>query len=106
MRSIRDPGNGQPIAVAIGETIDVVLSEHATSGYRWRLISHDEQLVHLESEAYESASGAVPGAPGSHILRLTALRPGRTMIRMASARAGQPAAAGRTLALPLLIAPG
>ncbi|MEA4863043.1 MAG: protease inhibitor I42 family protein [Victivallaceae bacterium] len=67
-------------------TLTLELFENATTGYIWNVVSNEDICkVTQEHLPAESADGMC-GAPGKCIVRITALKPGLTIVRLDYAR--------------------
>jgi inhibitor of cysteine peptidase len=64
--------NGETIAAAIGDAIEVRLAENATTGFRWKLISPCAPACAITGETRRPAATAAPGAGGEHHWQLQA----------------------------------
>jgi predicted secreted protein len=76
---------GEHYEVRVGTRIEVRLDENPGTGYRWESLI-DPQLLRQVGDRYE-ASPDRPGAPGTRVTTLEAVRPGRTELRFVRRRA-------------------
>ncbi len=83
---VDETANGTEIRMKVGETLDVVLAETRTTGYRWNVASDGAPVCRLERDRFEAPPAAVPGAPGRHTWTFTAVQVGATTIELAYAR--------------------
>jgi len=82
---VDETANGTEIRMKVGETLDVVLAETRTTGYRWNVASDGAPVCRLGHDRFEAPS-AVPGAPGRHTWTFTAVQVGAATIELAYAR--------------------
>jgi predicted secreted protein len=85
MMSVSEAANGQTVDLAVGETLDVHLSENRGTGYRWHIVSSGEPVVDVARDSYEAAAGP-PGRPGTHTWQLRAVRLGEGRFDLAYRR--------------------
>src|SRR5260370_22447262 len=85
MRSVNEAANGQTVDLAVGETLDVHLSENRGAGYRWKIVSSGEPVVDVTRDSYE-AEASPPGRPGTHSWQLRAVRLGEGRFELAYSR--------------------
>ncbi len=75
-------------------TLTLELFENATTGYMWNAVNNEAICsVTLEHLPAEAADGGLCGAPGKCIVRITALKPGLTTVRLDYARPWETGAA-------------
>ncbi len=80
---------GKTIELAAGDTVEIRLSENATTGYRWTLRSIDTLICEVVMEERHGAATTVPGASGSHVWQLKAIQAGVCEIEIAYGRPWQ-----------------
>ena len=85
MRQIDEGSNGQDVAVAEGDTLEITLPENPTTGYRWSFESNGEPVCVLIGSSFEPSVGP-PGAGGRHRWRFRAAVPGQARIALAYRR--------------------
>jgi inhibitor of cysteine peptidase len=74
--------NGERVALASGDTIEVTLEGNATTGFSWELVDHDPTVITTEGEAvYETADTELVGAGGTWTWTLVAQQPGECVVR-------------------------
>ncbi len=93
-----ETANESEIRMNLGETLDVVLAETRTTGYRWKVASDGAPVCRLERDRFE-APPATPGAPGRHTWTFTAVQVGAATIELAYARPFASADAARRFTL-------
>ena len=91
---VDDSASGSGLTLRMGETLEVVLGETRTTGYRWLLVSNGAPVCRVESEASEPPSSPKPGAPGRHVFAFTGVERGAGVVELVYARpfgGGEPA---------------
>jgi inhibitor of cysteine peptidase len=73
--------DGRTIEARVGDTVELVLPENATTGYRWAFDGLDEQAVRA-SEGELVGKPAKVGSGGDVRWRLTALAPATTEVKL------------------------
>ena len=73
--------DGRTIEAKVGDTIELVLPENASTGYRWAFDGVDEQVVRA-SEGELVGKPAKVGSGGDVRWRLTALAAAATEVRL------------------------
>ena len=86
-QTLSEADDGRVIRLAPGESIDVLLPENATTGFRWSLDRTVEPVLHLTSEAAVPAPGAGVGAGGARRFRFGASQIGEAEVRLELSRA-------------------
>jgi predicted secreted protein len=67
--------------VGVGETIEVVLPENATTGYQWRLASYPEDtLILADTAGTGSPPGRLGAGGGTSVFRFRATSPGQGVL--------------------------
>ena len=84
--------NGATAALAMGETLSVVLGGNPTTGYQWTVVENDTSRLQPQKPFYEADSDAI-GSGGIYTFRFRALRAGTSLLRMAYRRARESAPA-------------
>jgi len=95
---VDETANGNEIRMKVGETLEVVLAETRTAGYRWNVASDGAPVCRLERDRLEAPS-ATPGAPARHTWTFTAAQAGAAAIELAYARSFGSAEAARRFTL-------
>jgi inhibitor of cysteine peptidase len=85
MIEVDDSRNSSEFDVAIGEPIEVRLSENPTTGYRWHLNALDNPALTCEGDVFEP-SQQLPGAAGVRRWRFRALQEGVARVELARRR--------------------
>jgi len=79
--TVTELDDGRAIEAKVGDTIELVLPENATTGYRWAFDGLDEHVVRA-SEGELLGTPAKVGSGGDVRWRLTALAPATTTVRL------------------------
>ncbi len=95
---VDETASGSEIRPAVGETLEVVLSETRTTGHRWTVQSDGAPVCRLEHDRFDPPP-ATPGAPGRHTWTFTAVQAGAAAIELAYARSFGSAGATRRFTL-------
>ncbi len=85
--------SGTRVRLRPGDSLDVVLAETPTTGYRWKLVEAGAPVLRLEADRFDPP-GATPGAPGSHAWTFSVAQPGSARLALAYVRpfgSGEPA---------------
>jgi inhibitor of cysteine peptidase len=56
--------NGNAVALRVGDRLVLRLEENPTTGYRWALETHDENVVSLQHQEYVTSPHAAVGGGG------------------------------------------
>ena len=83
---ISEKDSGRTIGLKTGDVLEVTLAGNPTTGYSWSVASVGEILKQLGEPVFESASPGLTGAGGKVLLRFQALRPGKTVLKLAYRR--------------------
>ena len=79
--TLTERDDGRTIEATVGDTIELVLPENATTGYRWAFDGLDEHIVRAdEGELIGRPTGI--GSGGAVRWRLTALAAAATEVRL------------------------
>ena len=84
--TLTEAQHGGRFTVHVGDTIDLRLSENASTGYRWSIASLDRALLQVEAEDYDAGNGAV-GSGGTVAWVLRANRAGSGRLELVKSRA-------------------
>ncbi|MEK6406391.1 MAG: protease inhibitor I42 family protein [Acidobacteriota bacterium] len=84
MPQVDETSNGKEIELPIGETLELILEENRTTGFKWTLESKGEGVCKLASDDFEP--GAKVGQPGKHRWVFRADRAGSDSIKLSSGR--------------------
>jgi inhibitor of cysteine peptidase len=80
-----DSFNGRQVEIRVGETLEVRLSENASTGYRWAILPESarkfDKVLHERGQAAEGA-GSPPGKPGTRDFRFEAVEPGAVELEL------------------------
>lgn len=71
---LREQDGDSRVTLAVGDTLEVVLEENATTGYLWQVT--DLSGVSLDGSELRPATDFRPGAAGEHRFRLRAVAAG------------------------------
>jgi inhibitor of cysteine peptidase len=86
MRLLDESDNGQTIELAAGDTIEIVLPETRSTGFRWQTVTAPTPVCAITVETSEPPAAARPGAPGTHRWRLQAKQAGDCELKLAYRR--------------------
>ncbi len=103
MRSVDESANGKTVDLAVGDLLEVRLTENRTTGFRWELtLAPDSETACAAEDDAAASQAAAPGQGGTHTWRFKALRAGDCDIRLANRRSWEAAgAAAETFTLHL-----
>jgi inhibitor of cysteine peptidase len=80
-----DSFNGRQVELRSGETLELTLSENASTGYRWTIppesVRKFDKILHERAQAAEGA-GAPPGKPGTRKFYFEAVEPGAVELEL------------------------
>jgi inhibitor of cysteine peptidase len=79
--------------VAVGEEVTLRLAENPSTGFRWSEPDYDPNVLQYSSSEYETG-GTRPGAAGVRVVRLRAIAPGESWVRLRSGRPTVPGSPG------------
>lgn len=79
--------------MAVGEEVTIRLAENPATGFRWSGPDHDPNVLQYQGSEYETG-GTRPGAAGTRLVRLRAIAPGESWIRLRSSRPTVPGSPG------------
>lgn len=89
---VGESGDGNEIELLEGQILEVTLPENRSTGYRWMVETHDENVLEqLGSGSYapdEGASGLV-GSGGEVRFRFKGVRPGETDLELGNLPPGE-----------------
>lgn len=85
MQRINETRNGGEVELAVGEEIEVALSETATTGYRWRLDDRGAAGLVEVGDSFEPG-GPAPGAAGRRLWRFRGDREGVSRVALSLRR--------------------
>ncbi|HET9617955.1 MAG TPA: protease inhibitor I42 family protein [Pseudolabrys sp.] len=74
MRTLTESDAGNTVELKLGETIELVLPENPTAGFRWHVDRIDTTACTVLSDVFRPPAEATPGAGGVHVWKLKALR--------------------------------
>lgn len=104
---VGEEANGRALDLTVGETLDLVLAENRTTGFRWELTAPGQPVAIVDRDSYEAATGP-PGRPGSHTWVFRAVEPGEGRLELAYRRSWEgdrPAARSFSLSLRVVAKP-
>jgi predicted secreted protein len=81
--------NGTQIETAVGNRLEVLLPETATTGYQWEVDDPGDAVV-VESSETVPAGDMRPGAAGQRRVVLRAARPGSARVSLRLRRSWEP----------------
>lgn len=73
--------DGTHVRAHVGDTIEVHLSENASTGYRWALDDGDARIFELSGSGADYPGGLI-GAGGEALFRITIRSPGTATLRL------------------------
>src|SRR5450755_218745 len=82
---VGEEANGRTLDLIVGATLDLVLPENRSTGFRWELSSPGHPVATVEHDSYEAAAGP-PGRPGRHTWVFRAVEPGEERYQLAYRR--------------------
>ena len=77
---------GRTITLRTGDMLNVRLTGNPTTGYNWSVADGSEILKQLGDPEFESAARGLPGAGGKVTIRFRAVKPGKTVLKLAYQR--------------------
>jgi inhibitor of cysteine peptidase len=83
-RLLEEEDDGKTIETHVGDALDLILHENATTGYRWAIEGHDTKMIDVEEVPHFEPSKA-PGSGGVNKWEMKAIAPGTTEVRLKSA---------------------
>jgi inhibitor of cysteine peptidase len=84
VKQITEDSNGTEIDLAVGETLEVLLPENRTTGFKWVLESGGEGVCVPAGDSFER--GSAIGQPGTHRWEFRAERTGSAVIKLSYQR--------------------
>jgi len=85
MMKVDDSFNGRHIKLRVGETLELSLSENASTGFRWTIppesVRKMDKILHERGQAAEGAA-VTPGKPGTRHFNFEALAPGAVELEL------------------------
>lgn len=79
---LTEKDNGRHISVSEGESISLALAGNPTTGYTWKLVAVDRDVLAVESEPVVTADSSLTGSGGIFKFRFTPLKKGATAIKL------------------------
>ena len=89
MLALTEADADKTIEVAAGDTVEIQLSENATTGYHWALETIDKSVCEVIADERHGPDKVILGASGTHVWRLKATHAGNCRIEIAYRRAWQ-----------------
>jgi len=74
--------NGNAVALRVGDRLVLRLEENPSSGYRWALETHDENVVSLQHQEYGSSPHAAVGGGGQRSWTFIAQKAGTDTLQL------------------------
>ena len=106
MRNIDETQNGKTVEIAADEEIEIVLSETASTGFRWQATSIVGAACAIVADKSEPPESSKPGAPGLHRWRLQAKKAGECELKLAYRRPWEASSdAAREFSIRIRVAP-
>lgn len=96
---------GRPVAVAVGEKVQVRLNAAGGSGYRWRVGDGCAGLLSLEGET-QGAAETRPGAPQTHVWVFAGRGDGACELRFELARSWETTVTGKVVVFQVKVGRG
>jgi len=89
--------NGNAVALRVGDRLVLRLEENPTTGYRWALDTHDENVVSLQHQEYATSPHAAVGGGGHRSWTFIAQKVGTDTLHLKLWRAweGEPSVTRR-----------
>ena len=81
--------NGASVSLALGEELEIRLSENPTTGYRWQPVDWQRAILDLTRDDFEPPDPSRLGAGGLHCWRFVARAPGQTSLGLAQRRGSE-----------------
>lgn len=93
MIQIDSSNAGQTVDMNVGQVAELRLAENATTGFRWKVTRDGGPSCQIKEDFAEPGAQARPGQGGSHIWRISGVRPGVCELAMDYVRSWEPNAA-------------
>ena len=93
-QTLTEADNGRRVALRVGDTITIRLSENASTGYRWSVAGVDRTHVSVDGPHAERTSEAIGGAATS-VWTVRATQPGTTRVELQKSRSWEQSAIER-----------
>jgi inhibitor of cysteine peptidase len=90
--AIDETRNGQTLEAALGQTVEISLTENPITGFRWRMAQAGEPVGTLLHDAFEPGRQA-PGQPGIHRWQFKVVAAGSAPMRFVYRRSWEDDAA-------------
>jgi inhibitor of cysteine peptidase len=104
VQQVTEKDNGKQCQLKVGGTLQIVLPENPTAGFRWSFQSKAERVWKVASEGFQP--GSRPGEGGLHHWVIEGKAPGRDMLILVYSRpwaSDQPPA--KKFAITIRVAP-
>jgi inhibitor of cysteine peptidase len=92
MLQIAEDDNGHTVKLAVGDELELSLSENPTTGYQWELTAKAEPVCKLVKDDFEAPT-RTPGSGGVHRWQFRAVQPGIGKIALQYRRSWEEGAA-------------
>lgn len=79
---LTETDNGRKISISEGESISLTLAGNPTTGYLWKLVAVDSDVLTAEAEPVFTADSTLTGSGGKFKFRFTPLKTGSTAIKL------------------------
>jgi inhibitor of cysteine peptidase len=93
---IDETSNGRTLEAALGQTVEICLTENPTTGFRWRMAQAAEPVGTLLCDAFEPGRQA-PGQPGIHRWQFKVVAAGSGPLRFVYRRSWEDDAAAASV---------
>ena len=80
--TVSEPDRGETVRMRVGDTLEVVLEENATTGYLWELMSDNEPVLKQVGEKELRSDFNLLGSAGRMTKRFRAEAAGKTVLRL------------------------
>lgn len=81
-RELSEADDGSVVSLAVGESVEVLLPENASTGFRWSLDRSVGPVLHMADDAPVRAERAEPGGAGARRFRFQAELAGDAAIHL------------------------
>lgn len=103
MIEIDKSDDGRELALSVGDSVELTLSENPTTGYRWAFTTKPEPACKVVEDAFEPGGNA-PGAGGTHRWKFEAVSTGIGAAAMEYRRSWEKdSAAGQTFKVSIRV---
>lgn len=89
---LTEENNNTAVAARVGDTIEVLLAENPSTGYRWEVAAFDNSVLSAEESRFSPAAGGA-GAGGTRHMAFAVRDAGTGRIELVLRRSWEPAGA-------------